>query len=209
MSVRRIVARSWFVPAFVAMMMLTKPLSAGNAGAGDVLPASASPSGYSLTDMAEELAYFDTSGNNTAYLPAFPFQVLYINDTNTFTVKTGTRFFVPMFSIDDSPPIIGDFPTDPSQTADYIFGQDEIGLTMSITVDGKTTPLGPAYVAGPVTAPDLLDGGGSHIIQGGVFLTPLPKGVHTISLHNVYTGDAIVALYGPLEFITTYTVTVK
>ena len=43
--------------------------------------------------------YFNTSGNNFDYYPATPFQILYADwsmpgGANTFTVKTGTRFFL-------------------------------------------------------------------------------------------------------------------
>ena len=49
---------------------------------GVVLPASATPSGYSLQDMAAEMALFSTSGNDPAYYPVTPFQIIYLNGTN-------------------------------------------------------------------------------------------------------------------------------
>src|SRR5262249_20392404 len=88
--------------------------AAGRAAAdgGTVLPSAAAPSGYSLEDLAAEMAYFTTSHNTPAFSPDTPFQVLSLNGTNPFTVTTSTRFFVPVAFIPASPPIIGDFPAD-------------------------------------------------------------------------------------------------
>ena len=55
-------------------------------GGGAVLPATARPYGYSLTDMARETAPFLTSGNTTDY-PNTPFQVLYF-DPSTYHAST-------------------------------------------------------------------------------------------------------------------------
>jgi hypothetical protein len=177
---------------------------------GPVLPATATPAGYSLADMAAEMAYFSTSGNNSSLYPDTPFQVLYVDSatgTNTFTVRTGTKFFVPLAFIDDSPPILGDFPTDPSEAADYVFSPMELGAhDLEIVVDGQATSLGPDYVAGPVFAPGLLDGGGSHFIQIGAFLTPLAKGTHTVTIQGVLDGDAIGGVFA---FQISYTVIVQ
>jgi hypothetical protein len=177
---------------------------------GDVLPATATPAGYSLADMAAELAYFSTSGNDSSRYPDTPFQILYVDPhtgTNTFTVGTRTKFFVPLAYVDDSPPILGDFPTDPSQAGDYVFSPRELGgHDLQIVVDGQATTLGPDYVAGPVYAPGLLDGGGSHFIQIGAFLAPLSKGTHTVRIRGVFDGDAIGGVY---QFDISYTVIVQ
>jgi hypothetical protein len=168
---------------------------------GNVLPATAKPSGYSLEDMAEELAYFSTSGNDLSEYPDTPFQILYVNR------NTGTDI-VPVAYIDDSPLILGNFPTSPSQTADYVFSPEQLGgHDFAIVVDGKATPLGPAYAAGPVFAPGLLDGGGSHFIQIGGFLTPLPKGTHTVTIQGTFDGAALGG--SSFSFVTSYTVIVE
>jgi hypothetical protein len=179
------------------------------AGGGKVLPATTTPAGYSLEDMAEEMAYFSTSGNDLCFYPDTPFQILYISDTNTFCVKTGTRFFVPVFFVDDSPPILGDFPDDEDDIPAYVFGRDELGgHDFQIIVDGAATTLGPAYAAG-AHAPGLLDGGGSNFIQLGAFLTPLSRGTHTVTIQATFDGDAILAVFGEAQsFEATYTVIV-
>jgi hypothetical protein len=179
------------------------------AGGGNVQPATASPAGYSLEDMAEAMAYFSTSGNDLDFYPNTPFQILYTSDTNTFTVRTGTKFFVPVLYIDDSPPILGDFPDDEDDIPAYVFGRDQLGgHDFQIIVDGKATTLGPAYAAG-AHAPGLLDGGGSNFIQVGGFLTPLSKGKHTVTIQGVLDGDVILAVFGSAyTFEDTYTVIV-
>lgn len=194
-------------------------------GGGNVQPPQATPSGYSLAKMAAELAYFNSSGNDPKYYPDTPFQILFTNGadasivdqtllitgTNTFEhVKTGTRLFVPVFGFDDSPPVVGDYPAGSRDAADYIFDPTEVGAhDVFIEVDGQVTELGPDYVAGPVTVPGLLDGGGSHEIQSGVFLTPLTKGTHQVTIGATFDGMALVDAYGiAIEIEYTYTVIV-
>ena len=75
-----------------------------------VLPPSATPKGYSLADMSRLTALFTTSGNQASYYPKTPFQVLYVNPGNSFTVRRGTMFYVPLWNADDSPPVVGKFP---------------------------------------------------------------------------------------------------
>jgi hypothetical protein len=54
----------------------------------------------------------------------------------------------------------------------------------------------------------LLDGGGTHIMTLGVFLTPLSKGTHTISYQATFAGAAVAPTYGVtfLKFVNTYMV---
>ncbi len=191
----------------LAVALSAKPAFAGG---GNVLPPTAKPSGYSLAAMADALAYFSTSFNDPAYYPKTPFQILYLNGTNSFTVKTGTQFFVPLLFITDSPPLLGDFPADASETAAYYFSEEELGLNYAeIEVDGKVTSLSPDYAAGPTNSPGLLDGGGSHYTQLGAFLTPLSKGTHTVTIRFYADGDALDPFGGVFEFENTYTVIVK
>lgn len=187
-------------------------------GGGNVLPPQAKPHGYSLTDMASAIALFSTSGNESQYYPDTPFQVL-AEDTstivvtpenggivvtagNSFTVGSGTPFFVAIYYADDSPPVIGTFPTSASGAAAYIFGQSQIGLEdVTIIVDGQSTSIDPSYVAGPVLTAPLLDGGGTHFISVGAFLTPLSVGTHTVAFKATLSGAAFVAATG-LSFET-------
>jgi hypothetical protein len=197
-------------------------------GGGVVLPARARPHGFSLSDMTKELALFSTSGNNAAFLPHTPFQVLYgdpatitftpegsglvESGTNTFAVHPGTMSFVPVFNVDDSPPVIGSFPTSNAQAKQYFLDPQQVGgKDFTVTVDGSTTSLGASYVAGPVTTPPLGDGGGTHMITLGVFLTPLPPGHHTISISGGVFGAALQPAVG-ISFLResfTYTVNVR
>src|SRR5438034_8589397 len=101
-------------PVFLVLLAI----SAVSSQAG-ILPAQSRPRGTSIDDMAAALAKFQDTGNNLSFYPDTPFQILFVQDfnagTGTFTVRPGTFFFIPLFSFNDSPPIIGDFPTDSSQ----------------------------------------------------------------------------------------------
>jgi hypothetical protein len=196
--------------------------------AGVVLPATARPEGWSLARMTSELALFTTSGNEAAYYPKTPFQILYADaatsqvvpvgdgflalGSNSFAVRPGTAFFVPLWNADDSPPIVGTWPENHSDAIAYFFDPTQVGgKGFAITIDGRTTPIGAAYLAGPVTTPPLLDGGGTHIITLGAFLTPLPSGTHTVSISGGVFGSEIAKAY-PFSFIEediSYTVSVE
>ncbi len=70
--------------------------------------------------------------------------------------------------------------------------------------------MGLSYVAGPVTTPPLLDGGGTHTITIGGFLAPMTPGQHTVRISGGYFGETISDTYG-IGFIAldfTYRVTV-
>src|SRR5262249_11069407 len=84
----------------------TSLLCADDGSGGQVLAATDTPYGYSLQDMAAELAYFSTSGNDPKYYPDTPFQILYDkhgNGPNTFYATPDTPFFVPVAWVDDGP----------------------------------------------------------------------------------------------------------
>jgi hypothetical protein len=194
------------LPVFVvllAMLALSTPSQAR------ILPAQAHPRGTTIDDITLALAKFQDTGNNLIYYPDTRFQILFVQDfstgTGTFTVKPGTFFFVPLLSINDSPPILGDFPTDSSQVQDYVFSPAQIGTRdVEIEVDGKVTILDPSYLSSLVDTPGLPNGG-SHTILLGAFLTPLPKGGHTVTIRVSIDG----ALIGSFSFEDTYTVIVK
>jgi hypothetical protein len=86
------------------------------AASSNVLPPTAEPQGYSLAEIAEATAVFNTSGpagRSEATEPSVPFQILYIsnaNPSNTFHVPLGTMLYVPVVFADNSAPILGDFP---------------------------------------------------------------------------------------------------
>src|SRR5829696_4467505 len=94
---------------------------------GKVLPPDATPLGYSLTDMAAEVANFSISGNDPVYFPDTPFQIIHRHPGNTFTVSPGMYLYVKFFFIDDAEPIFGDWPEDESSVEEYIFGREQIG----------------------------------------------------------------------------------
>ena len=178
---------------------------------GNVMPPSANPHGYSLTDMAAAVANFSISGNDTSFLPTTPFQIIYNRPGRTFTVKPGTPLYLKFFFIDDSEPVIGDWPETAEDAADYVFGRDQLGgHDLEVVVDGKASSLDDAgYIGGPVATPDSPDGS-AHLIQIGAFVTPLANGTHTITIRGVFDGDAILdAFGGPFAAEITYTVNVR
>ncbi|MBD2450483.1 hypothetical protein H6G76_25690 [Nostoc sp. FACHB-152] len=176
---------------------------------GNIIPPTTKVLGYSLNDVAKAIAYFTASGNNLAFLPQTPFQILYIqdftNNTGTFTVRPGTILFVPLGASDNSPPVVGNYPNNSQAAANYVFGSQQLGATFEIVVDGvKTTIDDPRYIGGPVLTPGLPNGG-SNFLQVGVFLTPLSPGEHTISGKFSANGQAVINILGqPLSVPFTY-----
>jgi hypothetical protein len=225
-------ATHWQPSILMAVTIPLFPSIAFTAANDAVMPPGANPHGTNLTEMAEKLALFDTSSNNPAYYPKTPFSILFQDPAkqtimpvscqnagegflamggNTFVVRPGTPFFVPLFSVDDSPPIVGDFPLTESAAAAYFFGPTQLGgRNFEIIVDGQSFAVGPAYVAGPVTTPSLLDGGGTHLIQLSVFLTPLSVGTHVVTIRGEVGGPALFSAYrfSCLQEDYTYTVNV-
>jgi hypothetical protein len=209
--------RWFFTRQLVAVVILAAGSTAVRpaiAGGGNVMPAQAQQRGYSLADLAEATAAFNVGDRNPADLPPLPFRVLFTpvgGNFNTFTVRPGTMFYVPLLSIDDSPRIVGNFPGDLNDRAAleaYVFGPDQIGVDLlQIVVDGKVTNLGPAYVVG-VTTPPLPDGGGTHYIAPAAVLGPLSRGIHTVVIRNHASGAAIGGPPGS-GFVGTYTILVR
>ena len=197
----------------IAVASMSATAGAGTGAAGGVMPPAAQPHGVSRTDMTEALALFSISGNDPALLPDTPAQVLYADPatisftpdgtgllqtgSNAFTVRAGTSFFVPVFNVDDSPPVIGDFPTTNAEAQNYFFDPAQLGgQDFQIVIDGVTTPLGAGYVAGPVTTPPLPDGGGTHIVTLGAFLHPMAPGIHTVTISGGVFGAALLPAIG-------------
>lgn len=150
-----------------------------------------------------------------------PFQVLYqdpanatfvasgggvtVIASNRFQVRPGTTFYLPIWNADDSPPIVpcpaslcgGEpFPVDRHQALGYFFDPTAAGGDFEVVIDGRVHPVSHRYVAGPVTTPPLLDGGGTHIITVGVFVRPLEPGRHTVEIRGGVYGQAIAPVYG-------------
>ena len=121
--------------------------------------------------------------------------------------------YVPIFFADDSEPIPLGFPndvTDPAKVEDFYFSDAKLGAKfLEITVDGKTTSIerGSGYIVG-VEVARLADGGGTHYIPTAVFLTPLTKGTHTVTIRARFEGAA-VGFPPPFEFEIPYTVIVN
>ena len=214
--------RAACVAAALVLVVLPAALAGGG---GNVLPPGARPHGVTLADMARALALFTTNGNDPDFYPDTPFQVLFADPdsfefnvvgdelletgSNTFTVRPGTSFYMPLFNVDDSPPILGTFPTTARGAVGYVFDPEQLGLgDVEVVVDGRATAIGPAWLAGPVQTPPLGDGGGTHIITLGVFLTPLSVGTHTVSFSGRYTGDLIEPALGFPAFGGAFTYTV-
>jgi hypothetical protein len=176
-----------------------------------VLPPAAAPLGYSLDQMAAAVANFSISGNDPSFYPNTPFQIIYRRPGNSFTVKPGTYCYVKFFFIDDSPPVVGDWPANKSDAANYVFGNAELGgHDLEIEVDGSLFSLDdPGHIGGPVLTPNSPDGS-SHLIQIGAFLAPLAKGTHAVTIRGVFDGDALVnAFGGPLTAEISYSITVQ
>lgn len=211
---------------FLALALVGVAATPGGAAGGQVLPPTAEPHGYSLTDMTKALALFTTSVNDPKYYPRTPFQILYVQQSDApkadgrgtlftgrgnFTVKSGTQFFVPLWNADDSPPVVGSFPKTPAGAKAYFFDPKQVGARdFQIIVDGTVTPIDSRYVAGPVTTPPLLDGGGTHMITLGAFLSPLTPGSHTVIIRGGIFGEPVQTIYCTafLKEDETYTVNV-
>jgi len=80
-------------------------------GRSAVLPATAEPYGISLTDMARRLALFESSliAGTPITPPRTPFEILNLTTSN-YVVDRHTVLYVPLVSIDDSPPVTGCVP---------------------------------------------------------------------------------------------------
>lgn len=202
--------------ACTVTMCIAGVTGAGASSQGGVLAGNTAPRGWSLTRITAAAAAFDVSNNTPSDYPSTPFQLLYyapstltvtsmnggvaFSGSNSFRVAAGTPFFVPMFSVDDSPPVIGTFPTSHAQAVTYFFDPSQIGgQGFEITVDGKTTQLGSSFLAGPVTTSPLPDGGGTHMITLGAFLSPLARGTHTVSINGGIFG-ALLPTYVGIAF---------
>jgi hypothetical protein len=64
-----------------------------------VLPLNAHPHGFTLDDVAAEVADFTINGNDPTLYPDTPFQIIYRGGSNTFIVGPGTPLYVSLSSL--------------------------------------------------------------------------------------------------------------
>lgn len=127
-------------------------------------------------------------------------------------MSPGTFFFVPLWNATDSPPVVGAWPSTHHEAIPYFFAPSQVGgEDFAIIIDGHRTPIGPPYLAGPITTSPLQDGGGTHIITLGAFVHPLTPGSHTVTITGGVFGTEVGKTY-PFDFLEqdiTYTVAVR
>jgi hypothetical protein len=182
-------------------------------GGGNVLLSSETPRGYSLTRAAADTAVFNVgprTANTLSSLPAAfkgdPFQFLYVPQggvASAFSVKRGTMLYVPVTYSDDSDGLPFPDVNDPEAVADYWFSPDFMGAqSVAITVDGRVNELGRGYAVG-TPAPGLPTGGNNYTVMAA-FVSPMPKGTHTLTIAATFNG----ALFGgeTVGFVLSYTV---
>ncbi|HEX2047466.1 MAG TPA: AfsR/SARP family transcriptional regulator [Acidimicrobiales bacterium] len=172
-----------------------------------VLPPTARPHGFSLEEMAIAVTPFTMSGSDPAYYPDTPFQILYIDSvdvrpvgsgfmttgSNSFTAGPETCYFVPIFYVDDLPPVLGTFPTTPAGAAAYFFDPAHYGARdFEAVVDGTSTAVGAEYLAGPFLSTE----DASHKITLAVFVGPLPPGAHTVVIRGGIFGRGMAETFG-------------
>ncbi len=222
----------------LAWLLATPRVDAG--GGGNVLPPNAQPRGSSLAQLAQQVILFTLSGNQAAYYPQTRFQILYATNNqdeeydpdtgivtatggNTFTVKPGTMFYVPIQGVDNTPPSPGVFPTTVPQAVNYLFNPNQYGASFEIEVDGEVTPVGPGYtvISVPFPLPDAivdhLKDLGTVVPYGfvyrdvaiGVFLTPLSAGQHTVIIRADIEGAFLPEYYGINALQTEFTYVVN
>ncbi|HEY1686637.1 MAG TPA: hypothetical protein VGG19_17880 [Tepidisphaeraceae bacterium] len=168
-------------------------------GAANVLPSSAQPSGYSLSQLAQDTAVYNTgvfSGSpSTPVPPSIPFTVL----ENDSTVGQGQYLYLPVFFADNSPPVDPAFPASISnQATDAAYLDNLVSSSYGVSqffasVDGQIQPLDDSYVTGVTTTQPLLDGtpGGNNYISIAAAISPLSLGQHTVGFGGYIGGSPV------------------
>lgn len=186
------------VSAFSVALLLVTMVTPTHAASvhGHVLPPTAKVHGWSLTKAVQETAFFNSSIDANGWrmedrLPEnLPFQMLYTRSGNTFQVKPGTTFYLPISFIDSSPPLIGTYPTNTREARHYFFDSSQFGFRkVKVVIDGEKTAIGPEYVAGPITTKLGYIGSDEDFQYAsiGVFLD-LKQGKHTVAVHYEVAG---------------------
>jgi hypothetical protein len=135
---------------------------------GHFLPATTYPHGYSLEQMIPKVALFESGLDPSLLHRDTPFRILHVsgNPPNKFATYAGKMFYVPLFTVDDSPLILATFPNDRGDAADYFLNVEQLGArSWTITADGHATPVGADFFAGPASTPPLLGGGGTGMLN--------------------------------------------
>lgn len=183
---------SWAVPAF--------------AGGGNVLPPTARPHGYSLTDLARITGVFNGASPWDGVPPTegTPFEMLYAraNGDKVFHVDPGTTLYVPVaYSIGDGIDV-----DDKAAVANLYFSPEKYGADyIEIVVDGRVASL--IRFGYPVGAFLPLDGGGTlDYSTVAAFLSPLTPGTHKVTIRALFDGALLGG--GTFEYSDTYTVIV-
>ena len=159
-----------------------------------VVPANQKPLGWSLWDMA--LATAHTNTGDRCSPPDTPFKLLVTcgDPPYKFEVKDGTMFYIPVFNLDDSPPVVGTFPDvrDKLDLNSYVYSMNQVGTVYAmISVDGWHYLLNKNYLVGVDVWPPLPDGGGTRYATVAAFLKPLSKGFHTIEISAMLAGKEL------------------
>lgn len=171
-----------------------------------MLPASVTPHGVSLAEMAAEVAPFTASGNDPTRYPATPFQILHVlhvdlelagsgvvaTGTSSFSVAAATHLYLPIFNVTDEPPLLGVFPETAADAAPYFFDRAQYGGDFEVAVDGCRTEPGADYLAGPVA----VHGWEARMITLAVFIGTLASGSHTVAVRGGIYGAGVVETYG-------------
>jgi hypothetical protein len=188
-----LIAKSFALTCCSALSLIAAAPARSITLGGDILPSNTVLNGFSLTNAAAAIAPWQDTFD-PARLPSTPFQLLTAAQTN-YTVTSDTYFYVPIASVNDSPPILGTFPTNASQAESYWFDTRKLGVTASITVDGQKSFLDASYLAGPVNVP--LPNGGSNSVIFATFLAPFAPGTHTVSVQSTFAGALLDGLCAP------------
>jgi hypothetical protein len=173
-------------------------------GTANVLPSSAQPLGYSLSQLAEDTAVYNTgaatSNPATPVPPSIPFTVLE-GDTS---VASNTYLYLPIFYSDDSGGAVPATPTGPAfpsdvtnqaAAANYVdsYASYNYGVSQFVVfVDGQVQGLDDSYITGVVTSP-LLDGtpAGTNYMSVAAVISPLSIGEHTVGFGGYIGGSPV------------------
>lgn len=181
---------------------LVAPVYSSAQSYGAVYPPNAIVRGYTLQDFVVPVSSFNQTGNTEMSLyPKTVVQVLYSpNNPDPFVVNPGTCFFVPLWGIDDSAPILAFdniFPATHEEAVYNFFSPDQCGArNFAIYVDGVKTDIGPAYLVGPETSSAPMPWGGTHVYMLCAFVNQMAKGNHTVRIVGGLYGPIIPYLFG-------------
>jgi hypothetical protein len=112
----------------------------------------------------------------------------------TFTVAADTEFFVPLFYVDDSAPVVPGFPKAPSDSIPYFFDPAQYGgRDFEVVVDGTAAEIGPEYLVGPTP---LAGEDNLSVLTLAAFVGRLSPGAHTIVARGGFFGRGNADTFG-------------